>query len=237
VDFDYRLSPMGTHYIAPLTLNASSSSNVVIALDGTIVRPGGTNMREGLGVPAGIGGLAGENWASFDYVGVTESGDYFVTGDTNAATDRDEFILIDEQIAYREGDAVADGYYDGAIEGAYMNAEGDVGYIWDITIPGGANLEALFLDGELLIREGDLVDWNNDGRLDHADEGAYIENFTGTSSLTISDRMPGDVIDLYFTADCMVNGSLVEGAFRYTVPEPGTLTLLALVGLAALRRR
>jgi hypothetical protein len=84
----------------------------------------------------------------------------------------------------------------GYIEGAYMNEDGDVAFIWDIQAD---TIEALFLNGWLVLKEGDEVDVTGDGI---PDAGAVLENFTGISSLTMSDRDPSDeTVQLYFTAD------------------------------------
>lgn len=187
-------------------------------------------------MPAGIGGLAGENWGNFDFMGITESGSFMFTGDTDADSAMDEFVVLDGQIVLREGDAVADGVFDGSIEGAYLNENGDFACIWDITNADG-NLEALILNGDLVLMEGDLVDWNNDGIIDALDQGAFLTDFTGISALTLGDRYGTDLVDIYFTADCDVAGSILEGGFRMTVPEPATLSLLLLGSLALLRRR
>ena len=86
-----------------------------------------------------------------------------------------------------------------------------------------------------MLMEGDLVDWNNDGVIDGLDQGAYLTDFTGISALTMGDRYRCDCVDIYFTADCDVAGSILEGGFRLTVPEPASLALLLLGGLALLR--
>ena len=208
----------------------------MVVLNGNALMAGGSIMREASPVPAEIGGLAGENWDNFDFMGITESGSFMVTGDTDADSALDEFVMLDGQIVLREGDPVADGIFDGAIEGAYLNENGDFACIWDITTA-DVNLEALFFNGGLVLMEGDLVDWNNDGLIDALDQGAFVTDFTGISSLTLGDRYSGDLVDIYFTADCDVSGSVLEGGFRMTVPEPATLSLLLLGSLALLRRR
>jgi len=236
LDFDVRFSAFGTNYLTPVTVDATSTDDGVIVLNGNALMAGGSIVREASPVPVGIGGLAGENWGNFDFMGITESGSYLVTGDTDADTSMDEFLMLDGQIVLREGDAVADGVFDGAIEGAYLNDNGDFACIWDITNADG-NFEALFFNGDLVLMEGDLVDWNNDGIIDGLDQGAFVDNFTGISALTLGDRYGADLVDIYFTADCDVGGSILEGGFRMTVPEPATLSLLLLGSLALLRRR
>jgi len=242
IDFDVRFSALGSHYIDQVLLAADVSIDGVLVIDGNAVLAGGGILREGSPVLA-AGGLPGEHWDNFDFLGINEAGDWMATGDTDAASTEDEFIVKNGSILYREGQAVADGIYDGEIEGAYMNEDGDIVYIWDITA-NAVNEEALLLNGQLLLREGDLVDWNGDGVIDAADGGGILSDFTGLSSLTLGDRSPGGTVDVLFTADiAFPQGLVLEGAFRQTVgvadiiPEPATLSLLALGGLALLRRR
>ncbi len=236
IDFDARFSAFGSNYLTPVTVDATSADDGVVVLNGNALMAGGSIVREASPIPAGIGGLAGESWDNFDFMGITESGGFMVTGDTDADTALDEFLMLDGQIALREGAAMADGILSGSIEGACLNDNGDFACIWDITNADG-NLEALIFNGDLVLREGDLVDWNNDGLIDGLDQGAFVTNFTGISSLTLGDRYGGGLVDIYFTADCDVAGSTLEGGFRITIPEPATLTLLLLGSLALLRRR
>ena len=236
LDFDVRFSALGANYLTPVTVDATSTDDGVVVLNGNALMAGGSIVREASPVPPGIGGLVGENWDNFDFMGITEAGSYLVTGDTDADTAMDEFVMLDGQIALREGDPVADGVLDGAIEGAYLNENGDFACIWDITNADG-NFEALFFNGDLVLMEGDLVDWNNDGIIDALDQGAFLTNFTGSSALTLGDRYGANLADIYFTADCDVGGSTLEGGFRMTVPEPATLSLLLLSTVALLRRR
>lgn len=131
-------------------------------------------------------------------MGVTEAGDYFITGDTDGAIATDEFILVNGVIAHRDGD-VLDGFtLNGAIEGASMNADGDLAFIWDVDDPGLGNIEALYADGRLLLKEGDEVDLDGDGIID---AGAVVSGFTGISALTLGDRQPDGSVNVYFTAD------------------------------------
>ena len=245
IAFDVRYSALGSHFIDEVLVNATSTIDGVVVIDGSPAMSGGAIVREGSPVPLASGGLAGENWDSFDFVGINEAGDWMLTGDTTAAAAQDEFIAKNGSILYREGQAVADGIYDGTIEGAYMNENGDIAYIWDITAS-AVNEEALFLNGGLVLREGDLVDWNGDGVIDGADGGGVVSDFTGISSLTLGDRSGAQTVDILFTADIAFASVILEGAFRQTVsvdvdviPEPAGLGLigLALIGLRRRSRR
>lgn len=231
VSFDYRFSEMGTNYLAEVQFVGSSTANNAMVMNGAGLMLGGGLVAEGSPVPASIGGLAGELWDNFDYLSITEGGSWIMTGDTAADTTMDEFIVLNGNIAYREGDALTTGeVLSGAIEGGYMNEAGDWGAIWDID--GGA-LEALILNGGLLLQEGDAVDWDGDGIID---PDAILTDFTGTSTLVIGDPGIDSFFDVYFTADIDVAGEVLEGYFKMTVPEPSAALLLG-VGVVLLRRR
>jgi hypothetical protein len=158
-----------------------------------------------------VGGLPGENWDNFDFMGITESGKYLITGDTDGDTGLDEFILVNGEIRHREGDMLDGFVLSGSIEGAYMNEQGDVAFIWDVDDPVLGNVEALYFNGALLLKEGDEVDITGDGIID---PGAVIDSFTGISTLTVGDQQGGGSVNIYFTADIAVPGAPeVEGFF------------------------
>ena len=216
IDFDYRFSALGNEYIELVNQSTGSTSD-----DGTMVVSGagllidGQLVVEASPVPAAAGGVNGENWDNFDFMGITESGKYFFTGDTDADTSADEFIFVNGQMQHREGD-ILDGFeLSGSIEGAYMNEQGDLAFIWDVNDPEDGNVEALYFNGELLLKEGDEVDLDGDGVID---AGAVISSFTGISSLTLGDQMIGQQVQIYFTADIDTEGTSsttddVEGFF------------------------
>ena len=68
----------------PVLACTATANDRVVVVDGAAVGAGGGFVREGLPVPAAIGGLPAENWANFDFMGVTQSGRTFFTGDTAA---------------------------------------------------------------------------------------------------------------------------------------------------------
>jgi hypothetical protein len=207
IDFDYRFSAFGANYIAPVRVDSSSTNDGVIVINGNAAMFGGSVTREASPVPAAIGGLAGENWDNFDFVGITETGVPFVTGDTDAATSSDEFVLHNGEIVLREGDMVdtvsGPVPLSGSIEGGYLNDNGDWGVIWDVNDPVG-NIEVLIFNGEVLLRETDEVDLDGDGVVD---PGATLANFTGISTLSIGDPGPSGIISIYFTADIDTQGT------------------------------
>ncbi|MEZ4648256.1 MAG: FlgD immunoglobulin-like domain containing protein [Candidatus Eisenbacteria bacterium] len=197
ISFDYRFSSLGTHYVAEVTLNASSSVDTAIGIDGAVAESNGQPVREGVVIPVESGGDGVETWAGLDFVGITESGDWMLTGNTaGGSTATDEFYARDGVLVLREGDVLDGETLTGAIEGGYLNADGDYALVWDI-VGETAALEALIVNDQIVLVENDEVDWDGDGLVD---AGTRLTDFTGISSLTLGDRF-GDEVDAYFTAD------------------------------------
>jgi len=236
ISFDYRFSALANAYIGEVAMAGLTTSNdnaMVLAGAGLVL--GGTLVQEGNAIPAAVGGNGAENWDNFDYTGVTEAGHFFFTGDTDGDTATDEIIVKNGIIAYREGDPVGGEVLSGSIEGAYMNEDGDLAYIWDIQ---DNVLEALFLDDQIVLREGDEVDMTGDGVVD---AGAVLRDFTGIATLTMSDRDGGGSVNIYFTADIDTAGTTtstddVEGFYCLTVNlGPTAITLSGLRAIPDLR--
>jgi hypothetical protein len=229
IDFDFRVSRFGSNWIERVDLDSSSTDDGLMVINNMAVMAGGSVMRENSPVPASIGGLPGELWDNFDFMGINEPGDFFITGDTNADTSMDEFVTLNGEIILREGDGLDWGgvpvTLSGSIEGGYMNKETDWAVTWDIDDPAGTNLEALILNGAILLVEGEPVDWNGDGVIDAGDNSAVVSNFTGISALTVGPRV-GGFVNIYFTADCDFGGTPdLEGFFCLSVQVAEAPTL------------
>jgi hypothetical protein len=162
IDFDYRFSALGTHWITNVASTGGTAIDSHVILDGSVLVISGTPTIEGQMVPVSAGGMGGEAWQVFDFFGISEAGDYMITGDTSGLTTADEFLLKNGVMLYREGGMVAGETLVGSIEDARMDEAGNVAYVWAITSPSG-NLEAAFLNDTLIIKEGDLVDLDGDG--------------------------------------------------------------------------
>lgn len=223
VDFDYRFSAYGTNFITIALMNTSTLSDGVMLINAQPLFLDGGLVRENDPVPAAIGGQVGELWDNFDYMWINEMGEYIFTGDTldgAGGTTQDEFVVVSGQIVAREGFPSANGYpINGAIENAAMNENGDWAVIWDIDDPGAGNIEALIVNGDVVLREAlDPVDWDNNGV---PDAGVVLTGsaFTGTRSLRVSDRDASGNIQVLFAADVSDNGAAaVGGFFMMTVP-------------------
>ena len=202
IDFDFRFSPGGLRYITPVDTGEATGVNTYLVVDGAALVLGGGVVNEGEPVPASVGGLPGENWDNFDFVGITDFGRYFFTGDTDGPTTTDEFVVVDGTIVLREGDVV-DGYtLTGAIEGGYMNGDGDFAVVWDV-VDGTSSLECLIFNGRVVAIEGQAVDLDGDGQVD---PNAILRDFTGINALTLSGdrvlRVTAD-IDLFGTTSSL----------------------------------
>nr|MEE4269306.1 T9SS type A sorting domain-containing protein [Candidatus Krumholzibacteria bacterium] len=203
IGFDYRFSKFGTHYIAEVTMDTATASNNAMVFDGEGLLIDGQLVQEGTPVPEAAGGFPGENWSAFDYCSVTESGSYMFTGDTSNETTADEFVCIDGFILLREGKDIGEYIVNGSIEGAFMNEDGDYVVIWDVDLPTGENVEAMIFNGEVVLLEGDIVDTDGDGV---PEPDATVTNFTGISSVVLSDRDAQGGVSIYFTADVEIAG-------------------------------
>ena len=205
IDSDYQISAQGTHYIAPVDLDTGSFTNdEAMVIDGAGLMIGGMPVQELNPVAVSAGGIGGETWDNFDFCGITEAGDYAITGNTDGPNNTDEFIVRNGVIWAREGDTLDGQILAGSIEGAYLNEANRLAFIWDIEV-GGVDIEALFLDDQLILAEGDEVDWDGNGQ---PDPGVTLLDFTGTRSLSLSDDG-----DIYFTADVRVGTATLEGYF------------------------
>ncbi len=225
IDFDYKVSAQGTNYILQVEMETtgtgvSTTENNVMVISGQGLTLDGGLVREASTVPASVGGLVGESWDNFDYMGVNEFGDFLFTGDTDAATSEDEFVCVNGQIVLREGEMTTDGFVvSGAMENGDLNENGDWAVVWDIDDPVDGNIEALIVNGAVVLAELDEVDWDNDGAIDAGVVISASTGFSGIRSLRLGDRDPvsGDVT-VYFTAETSDNGgSNEEGFYALTV--------------------
>lgn len=239
ISFDYRVSRLGSHWIAEVgTETGSTNTDNSIVIDGAVALSDGMPVSEGTMIPAASGGLNGEAWDNFDFAGITESGTWMITGDTGGDIATDEFVAIDGVIVVREGDTVDGAVITGAMEGAYLNEDGDYAYVWDVVPDGGGSVEALFFNDQLLLVEGDPVDWDNDGTIDL---DTAIDGFVGISTVAMTDRDELGRVVILCTVDVsvpIVNGrgtEVLEGFLSVPVStapvavgEPNALDLVAL---------
>jgi len=201
VSFDYRFSAYGTYVIAEVQTDTGDfNTDNHIVINDSVVLAGGLPMSEGGLVPEAIGGLPGESWDNWDYLGVNEAGQYLVTGDTDAATSQDEFLLLDGQIVLREGQELDGWILDGSLQHAFLGEDGDWACVWDGD-NGTEVLEILIFNGEIVLIEGMPVDIDGDLQVD---PDAILNDITGLAILAVSDRDDQGRARVYFTADVEV---------------------------------
>lgn len=244
IDFDTKLSANGTHYISLVFADTAPAANdAVVIIDGAAVNASGGLLREGDAVAVAAGGLAGELWSAFDALYVTEAGEYFVTGDTNAAVAMDEFVLKNGVIILREGEVISGNVVSGAIESGAMNETGDWAVTWDFGTP-----ETLILNGRAILTEGALMDWNGDGTLDANDRTApgdvrpaTLVDFSGLApAIALSERDADGLVTVYFTGEVDFQNTTSTTDDREalwsirTHPCPGDLTGDGAIDLADL---
>ncbi len=240
-NLNLRFSAAGTSYINRIRVDTGpDTSEYIMVSNGDAMLAGGSIIREGSSVPNSIGGLAGELYTGFSRFGITESGSYMINANTDAASTRDDIIIIDGEIILREGDEIDGLTLNGSIESAFLNEDGDWAAIWDVD-SGADNLEALIFNGNILLLEGDLVDWNNDGVINGSDQSGFLTDFnSSTRGLTLSDRDANGDVRLLFYADVDLDGTVLQGAFSMSVsavPEPSSMFVLVLMAGPMLARR
>jgi hypothetical protein len=195
-EFDYRFSALGSHFISPVTMSSGSSTNDgAVVMNGSGLLINGALVREGDPVPAAVGGFPGETWGTFRFTGVTETSEWFFVGNTSVTTLADEIVVKNGAVLYREGDELDERTVIGDIDGAYMNEDGDIALVW--VIEDATPLEALYVNDQVALVQGDVVDFDGDGS---ADPGATVVDFTGISALTMSDRDMFGIVRVYCTA-------------------------------------
>jgi hypothetical protein len=232
IDFDYDFSNNGSQLINVVQINTGSTNtdDRMLVNGAVIARANG---------PTGVGG---ELWGPtpFDIPKINNAGQYVFVGDTNAATNIDGVIVANGSIVLREGGVIdgktwTAGY---GVRGLDINDSGLVAFILEAagTTPSEgwlfagdvnnlANAAALLAIGSVLDVNGDLV-------------GDYtLTNFLSTPTLTSTlDLDNSGKLYLDVTLVPVGGGAEVDAIIGITVPEPTSLSLLAL-GTLALRRR
>jgi len=160
IAFNYGVSDNGLHQINILSL--TSLSNEYVYLDGALPLH--------VGDPTGLG----DNWTDFDDVGVNNSGNYIVVGNTNGPIDTDTVLAWNGVITAREGDTF-DGIgmfstFGSILTEISINNLNQVAHLWirDISntqekhlfVSSGPNLQAT---AHRVLSSGDTIDTDGDG--------------------------------------------------------------------------
>jgi len=221
-NFDFWISDNDLHHVHVLDMDVTLNEHVY--LDGGFVAQEGS--------PTG----QGDNWSTFDIVGVNNAGNYIFTGDTDGATATDEFVAYNDVIKVREGDTLdghtlLTGY---ALRAASINNLDQVVHMW-----GTSTDEHLFFgygsalgNSIQLLQTGDQIDVNGDGTADF-----QVTDFQASTTIGPGLCLAEDGWVYIETKMIPVGGGTeVEAVIGLFVPEPGTWCLLGLAALV-LRRR
>lgn len=229
-NFDFEMSDNGLNLVQVLDMATGSSAN-----DMHVYRNGSLILQEGTAVGDGT------NWEGLDIVAINNLGDWILTGDTTGPTTTDEFVAFKGEIKVREGDTL-DGttLANGAsLRAASINNLGGVVHMWGWG--SGATLqEHLFyglgasLESSIrLLSVGDIIDTNNDMIGDW-----LLTDFEASGTIGPGLDLADDgFVFLEVSMTPVGGGTEVEAIIRLGVPEPGSLSLLALGVLAVARRR
>ncbi len=227
IDFSYKFSRFGSAFIFDGIMETTGTGlptgeDHAVVMNGAGLFLDGQLVQEGMVVPVAIGGDGAETWAAgFDFFGVSDMGEYLFTGDTSGAIATDEYLVVNGVIHLREGDALGADTLSGAIEAADMNNNGDWAVIWQLTGTGAA----LIYNDQVLLRTDDQVDFNGDGVIDGADNGATADDFeVFTNAMVVSDRDSAGNVSIYVPLDVDLDGpggstALLEGVYKITVTE------------------
>ncbi|NUQ68010.1 MAG: hypothetical protein HUU18_06995 [Phycisphaerales bacterium] len=166
VSFTYDFSDNGLHHIHFIGLVTGAAFN-----DGYIYLDGTPLMREG-----DLTGLPGETWENFTAVGVNNSGQSVVCGDTNASAFFDGFVACNGQIAVREDDLIRGVHLLGPStpQSVSINNCGLVVHVWTVGSGSSAvrhvfvgDVNNLLHSSERVVSVGDLLDTNADSIADY----------------------------------------------------------------------
>jgi hypothetical protein len=219
---NYRFSSRGTNYIARARLDDPPNFDNVVARNGAVVVADGLPLREGGLLSMDLAVENGERWTNFANQVINERGRALVAAVTNASSSENDVLLRDSEILLREGDVLGIGSELAPLVDQVavpdQNDGGDWAALWRVQATTGT-LEVLILNGQVVLKEGDLVDWNNDGAIDAADQDATLTNLIQTSDVSLSRRSPDGDVSIYFVADVELNGTTTKrGFFCLTIP-------------------
>jgi len=224
VGFDFDFSGNGIHHIHNLLLDTGSTTN-----DGHMWVNGSLIAREGSSTGQG------DNWSGFKSSSINNSGNYIFAGDTDGPTATDDFIAYNGSIALRQGSVVDGVTLANAIDACAINNKNEAAFVWDTNLtetlfwaPDASNLAGALA----LLSVGDLVDVDGD----------MVGDFTlvdFNASTVASQGMDfGDNGYLYLSVDLRNEAGVdVEAIISIYVPAPGSLGMVAALGLIRGRRR
>ncbi len=222
---DYWVSADGQNWMVQGDLNGDSAVDDVVTVNNNVVIQAGSTVG-GLPSPVTIAGATG----TF----MDAAGNWYARGSNE---DGQDWVVRNGDVIAKTGDSVTGGselWSDAEFAGTFFlqvgNGLGDY-IIGGVTDADPASDGVLVLNGtEIVARQGDPVDLDGNGLLD---DNAFFDTF-GNDDAFLSDDL---ILYIVATIRDGTGTRIGQGFFSIQVPEPGTLSLLTLVGLAVLRRR
>lgn len=225
---DFYVNAVGTKWMEAGSLTGAAASNSIVAIDNAV------HLQEGQLYP----GLDNPIGTTFTETIMSVEGDVWVRGTTTNS--EEDYVMLNGAVVAKNNELVPGGFpgerfSDNLFSATFfeMTSNGLGDFVYGATTDyADPEFDAVivFNDLSVILRQGDPVDVNGDGLFN---DNAYIDIFNN------DDMFLTDDLWLYFTAELRDAASVTIGqAFlRVRVPEPASLGLLALGGLALLRRR
>jgi hypothetical protein len=222
---DFFVSGDGTQWLAQGDTDASSGDDIVAVNNVVVIREDDT-----------LSGLA-DPVSSISNVWMGANGDWMARGSNDGGQD---WVVRNGKVEAATGDDVpgtggtekfSDANYSSTFFTMVTNGVGDFIFGGTTDNPDAAKDAVLVYNGtQVIARQGDAVDLDGNGLLD---DGLYLDIFND-DDMILTDN--GELVFLAELADD--TGAQVGQAYiTYIIPEPATLSLLALGGIALLRRR
>jgi hypothetical protein len=171
VGFTYDISDDGTEYLNVVVFTGAAATDA-----GVVKNASQIVMREGS--PAdGVG-----NWQTIGPVGINDSGDYLILGDTDAAAASDGFVSVNGLIKIREGELIAGSPLSSTFNAASISNQGRIAFIANLgtvesLVAGHAsNLSAS--TSTRLLAVGQQIDTNGDLAADFV-----VSNFLASNTI------------------------------------------------------
>ncbi|MCP3920292.1 MAG: hypothetical protein GY711_32600 [bacterium] len=158
-----------------------NQSGLALVRDGAGVVVDGELIGSDRPIPVSMGGLPGEHWDTISRLRINSAGKSLFAGFTDAGPFERDVAVVDDRIVLRSGDTIEGETLTSILRAAAMNESGDIVLFWGVQ-PGNV-LPIGILNGRILFRRGDPVDFDGDGL---PDAGYSIGN--PDSSVELSER-------------------------------------------------
>lgn len=231
---DFYVSENGASWMGWGDTNGATTSDAILAVNNVVmlqegVSPGG-GMAGMTSIAEAIGGWSG-SWMAR---GATTGGDDFLVHDGSLVAKTNDLVPGGLPGEFYTDDQPSDPSFTGTFFSMAVNNVG--GYAFGVVTSNPdltRNAVYVYSDGitsSVVLREGDWVDLNRNGI---QDEDVFLSVFNNEDVFLTDDGY------MYFMADLenAAGTSIGQAFLRVVVPEPATLSLLAVAAAGLLRRR